>query len=126
MFQTLATFLASLLASAGFWAFVQKKTDVKTAHTKLLLGLACDRIITLGMKYIERGMITTDELENVDKYLYKPYSDLGGNGLAERIMNDVRKLPICQGHILTESERKNLVQSDCLPRPGGVPSPEAQ
>lgn len=126
MFETLATFLASLLASAGFWAFVQKNTDVKTANTKLLLGLACDRIITLGMKYIERGMITTDELENIDKHLYKPYAELGGNGLAERIMNDVRKLPISQGHILTESERKNLVQSACISRPGAFPVAPAE
>ena len=122
----LATVIGSLLASSGFWVFVQKKGNAKSAQSKLLLGLACDRIIDLGMKHLSRGMITLDELENIDKYLFEPYSEMGGNGLAERIMNDVRKLPICQGVVLTEIERKTLVQSECVPRPSGVPTAAAQ
>ena len=60
----------------------------------MLVGLGHDRIVYLGMKYIERGYITKDEFENLNDYLYKPYSKLGGNGSAERIMQEVRKLPI--------------------------------
>lgn len=126
MIQFTVTFLANLLVSSGFWVFVQKKGAAKNASTKLLLGLACDRILDLGMRYIDRGMITADEYENLEKYLFKPYADLGGNGLAERVMNDVKKLPICQGKILTEDERKSLVQLDCIPRPGSVPSAESR
>lgn len=121
----LATVFGSLLASSGFWVFVQKKGDSKTAHTRLILGLACDRIIHLGMKYIDRGMITADEFENLEKYLFKPYAELGGNGLAEKIMSDVRNLPICQGTVITENERKNLVRTDCIPRPERVPSEQS-
>ena len=29
-------------------------------------------------------------------YFYKPYKSLGGNGSAERIMEEVKKLPIKQ------------------------------
>lgn len=126
MTQLLATFLASLLASSGFWVFVQKRGETKTANTRLLLGLACDRIITLGMTYIERGLITADEFENIEKYLYRPYVELGGNGLAEKIMTDVRKLPICQGTVISQSERKNLVQSECFPKPSVVSPAQAQ
>lgn len=63
----------------------------------MLVGLAHDRIITLGMDYISRGYITHDEYENLYKYLYQPYKELGGNGSAERIIMEVNKLPIYKG-----------------------------
>ena len=53
-----------------------------------------DRIMYLGMVYIERGYITSDEYENLYEYLYKPYEKMGGNGSAKRVMNEVNKLPI--------------------------------
>lgn len=71
-----------------------KRSQNTNASTTLLLGLAHDRIIHLGMSYIRRGWITKDEYEDLDKYLYGPYSTFGGNGLAERVMTEVRKLPI--------------------------------
>jgi hypothetical protein len=46
------------------------------------------------MVYIEKGYITQDEYENLHDYLYKPYEQMGGNGAAKRIMNEVNKLPI--------------------------------
>ena len=60
----------------------------------MLIGLAHDRIVYLGMGYVERGYITQDEYENLYEYLYKPYERLGGNGSAKRIMIEVNKLPI--------------------------------
>ena len=88
------TIVSSVLASSGFWAFMQKRDERKGNHNKLLIGLGHDRIITLGMQYIERGWITKDEYENLHDYLYLPYKEAGGNGSAERIMNEVEKLPI--------------------------------
>ena len=52
----------------------------------MLIGLAHDRIIYLGMSYIERGWITQDEYENLHDYLYKPYEEMGGNGSAKKVM----------------------------------------
>ena len=86
--------VSAILASAGFWAFATKVLDKKSAKTKMLLGLGHDRIMSLGMKYIERGSITQGEYENLYKYLYQPYKDMGGNGSAERLMREVDKLPI--------------------------------
>ena len=60
----------------------------------VLVGLAHDRIIHLGMVYIERGYVTQDEYENLQVYLYEPYEEMGGNGSARRVMEEVRKLPI--------------------------------
>ena len=64
------------------------------AKTRLLIGLAHDRIIYLGTRYIERGYITPDEYENLNDYLYQPYAENGGNGSAKRVMEQVRSLPI--------------------------------
>lgn len=93
--------VVTILASSGFWAFLQKRAERKaaenkqtTVETQMLIGLAHDRIVYLGMHYIERGYITQDEYENLYEYLYKPYEKLGGNGSAKRIMTEVNKLPI--------------------------------
>lgn len=88
------TIVVAVLASSGFWAFIQSKSDTKTANVQLLLGLAHDRIVALGMGYIDRGWITKDEYEDLLKYLYTPYSKFGGNGLAEKVMEGVKALPI--------------------------------
>lgn len=88
----LISILSTLLASAGFWAFITKIVDKKSAKTKMILGLGHDRIMTLGMKYIERGKITRSEYENLRKYLFEPYKKMGGNGVAERLMNQIDRL----------------------------------
>lgn len=87
------TVLASVLASSGFWAFIQSRRDKKDAKTQLILGLAHDRIMYLCMSYIKRGYITPDEYENLYEYLYKPYEKMGGNGSAKRLMEEVKHLP---------------------------------
>lgn len=86
--------LSSILASSGFWAFLQRRSVVNDAHTRLLLGLAYDKIAHLGMSYIQRGWISKDEYEDFRKYLYEPYKEFGGNGVAERIMDGVKNLPL--------------------------------
>lgn len=86
--------LCTLLASGGFWALVTKLLDKRSAKTKMLLGLGHDRIMYLGLQYVERGSITQGEYENLYKYLYKPYKDMGGNGSAERLMREVDNLKI--------------------------------
>lgn len=94
LFQTAITIIGSVLASSGFWAFMQRKADKKDLRTQMLIGLGHDRIISLGMSYIERGYITQDEFENLYDYLYKPYEAMGGNGSARQVMGNVKRLPI--------------------------------
>ena len=107
----------AILASSGFWAFitviVQKHLENKysvssreSVEREMLIGLAHDRILSLGMKYIQRGYITRDEYENINQYLYEPYSKLGGNGSAKKIMEELNKLPI-KACFITE-KRKDL------------------
>ena len=92
--QMLVTVAASLTASSGFWAWFMRKTEKKSATTQLLLGLAHDRIIFLGMEYIKRGWLSKDEYDDFIKYLYAPYANFGGNGLAEKIKDEVTRLPL--------------------------------
>lgn len=92
--QIIGAIVASALASSGLWTFVQKRMDRKDAKTRMLIGLAHDRIIYLGMTYIERGNITQDEYENLFTYLYEPYAAMGGNGSAKKVIDEVNKLPI--------------------------------
>lgn len=97
--------LTSVLASSGLWAYMAKRYEAKLQHKlesdadraaerAMLVGLAHDRIVSQGMMYIERGYITQDEHENLDVYLFGPYTKLGGNGSAAKIMQEVNKLPM--------------------------------
>lgn len=92
--KMIVTIVCAVIASSGFWAYLQKRHDKNDAKTELLVGLAHDIIISKGMAYIERGWITQEEYENLNDYIYKPYEKNGGNGSAKRIMTEVNKLPI--------------------------------
>jgi len=96
-FDTAMTIIVTTMASSGFWAYIMKRQSNRSATTRLLMGLAHDRIIFLGMTYITRGWITKDEYEDFDKYLWEPYSEFGGNGLAEKVHTEVSNLQIVAG-----------------------------
>ena len=94
--QMIVTIVGSVLASSGLWAMVGKKLDRKDARTELLVGIAHDRIVFLGMSYINRGWVTQDEYENLHTYLYGPYKKVESHdvGSVDRVMDEVGKLPI--------------------------------
>lgn len=97
MGQIVMTIVCSCLASSGLWALIQRRLDKKDAKTQMIIGLGHDRIVWLGLKYIERGWITRAEYENLQTWLYEPYEKMGGNGSAKKIMEEVRKLPLRRG-----------------------------
>ena len=94
MNESIIAIVCTLLASSGFWSYLLRKQKTESAETKLMIGLGHVKIIDLCMEYIERGYITKDEYDSLNKYLYIPYKELGGNGTAERMMEEVAKLPI--------------------------------
>lgn len=94
LLQMIITVVCAMIASSGFWAFLQRISEKKDVKTKVLIGLAHDRIVYLGLSYIRRGSISQDEYENLHDYLYLPYKAMGGNGSAERVMKEVEKLEI--------------------------------
>lgn len=84
--------LATMFTSGGFWAWLVSKNKKQTAVNQLLLGLAYDRIMDRGMLYIEKKWISKDEYEDFVKLFYDPYIELGGNGLAKKMMQDIQQL----------------------------------
>lgn len=98
--QMLITILSSILASSGLWAYLAKRAEKRDVKTEMLIGLGHDRIMHLGIEYINRGYVTPDEYEDIYDYLYKPYSKMGGNGSAERIIQEINKLPIYSKEVL--------------------------
>lgn len=105
LLQSIVTVVCAVLASSGFWAWLTARKDKKDAKTRMILGLGHDRIVILAMQYIERGWITQDEYEDLNRYLYQPYREMGGNGTVERLMKEIGKLPI--HHVSYAQQAKN-------------------
>lgn len=93
MIVALISAAAGVGGSSGVWAYLQKRSDKSSATTRLLMGLAYDKIITVGMGFIRRGSVSKDEWEEYEKYLVQPYKEMGGNGVADRIAKEVATLP---------------------------------
>lgn len=108
--QAVVSVLTAVLASGGLWSFLSKKQEIhfeelerkrkeeaeaeekNDVKTKLLVGLAHDRLIYLTNKYIKEGWINSEDYENLT-YMYEPYIQGGGNGTVKRNMEKVEKLP---------------------------------
>lgn len=103
--ELVLTVVGAVLASSGFWAWMQNRNNKKSASNQMLLGLGHDRIIYLCEKYIARGWISSDEYENLDTYLYQPYTKMGGNGTAKRLMAIVDNLPTKEVEYTSDGKR---------------------
>ena len=82
-----------IFGSVGFWTFVQHQLDKHSSSRAAMLG-----ILYLGVKMscktmIAKGWATTEEIEDLEKYMYEPYKAMGGNGTAELLVNKVKALP---------------------------------
>lgn len=85
--------IGAIFGGQGFWTWLINKKAGKTNQDKLLMGIAYSKIIEQCNRYIKRGWIDSDEYNELYHYLFKPYSDMGGNGTAERLMKLVEQLP---------------------------------
>ncbi len=106
IFEIILAAFTAILASSGFWLYINRKTEAKDCNRRLLLGLAHDRITYLCLKYLEQGNISQDEYENLYEFLYKPYMDVGGNGTAKRLMDEVNKLTIVKNKPFSKKETR--------------------
>lgn len=103
--EVLVTIVGAFLASSGFWAWLQTREKKKNYSTQMILGLGHDRIISLCEKYIERGWISSDEYENLNTYLFQPYTKMGGNGTAKRLMALIDNMPTKEIEYTAEGKR---------------------
>lgn len=88
------TGMATLLASSGFWGYVQYRSSNADAVSKLVLGIGYYTIQEECIKHLHVGSITREEYNEIHRYLYEPYTELGGNGTAKKMMTDLSQLPI--------------------------------
>lgn len=98
MSEQIITIIVAVFASGGFWAFLQNylvsRSRKNSAEQKLILGLAFRQIIELCDFYLDRGYIDTEEYKELNHYLFEPYKEMGGNGTAARLIQEVQALPI--------------------------------
>ena len=112
IWQMIGTVICAILASSGFWAYMVARRDKKNkdlekndAKTDMIMGLGHDRIIYLCEKYIERGWISSEEYENINTWLFDPYTRMGGNGTAKRLMAIVGNLPVRKFEYTSDGKR---------------------
>ena len=106
--ELIVTVVVTVIGSNGLWAFIQSKSTAKSARDRMILGLGHAEIFRVAEKYIHRNGITMTELDDLEKYLYKPYSDMGGNGTAAAIVQKCKELPIISEQ---EAERRDNLES---------------
>lgn len=91
--------ILAIFGSTAFWELLKWLLDRRSTKTKLLIGLAHNQLVATCETYIERGYITLEEYNSLRQYLYEPYIELGGNGMAVRLIKEVDGLPIRkEGH----------------------------
>lgn len=102
--QLIITVVVAVLGSNGLWAWIQSRSTAKSARDRMILGLGHAEIFRVAEKYLHRGGITMSELEDLEKYLFKPYSEMGGNGTAAAVVQKCKELPIISEQ---EAERRD-------------------
>ncbi len=99
--QMAVTIAVAIISSSAFSALItglfarrqdkQRKESGVSSGVRMLLY---DRIKFLGKKYIASGVIEADALEDLIE-MHKIYHDeLAGNGFLDKIMADVKALPV--------------------------------
>lgn len=89
----IVTLVVAIFGSTGFWTWLMNRKKKKSAESRLLMGLAYAEIIRRCDHYIKVGYIDIDEYNELNRYLFEPYSEMGGNGTAQKLMDEVKKLP---------------------------------
>lgn len=91
--EYIITIVVAVFGSTGFWTWLTNRNKKRSAESRLLLGLAYSEIIQRSEMYLTRGYISADEFNELNRYLYEPYREMGGNGTAEKLIEDVKHLP---------------------------------
>lgn len=98
------TIVVAVLSSGALTAVVNaliayrhSKKEKETGVTAGVRMLLYDRIKHLGKGYINKGCITSEELEDIISLHNCYHDDLGGNGFLDSIMSTVKHLPIKNG-----------------------------
>lgn len=89
--------LTSSALSAVIAGLFARSADKKRKSSGMVSGVRMilyERIKYLGRHYIEKGAVEPDELEDLIEMHKTYHDDLDGNGFLDKLMDDVKKLPI--------------------------------
>ena len=99
--KDIVTIVVAILTSGAFSAIInailaarREKRQEETGVSAGVRMLLYDRIKHLGKAYIQRGSVTSDELEDMIARHKIYHDDLAGNGFLDTLMDSVRSLPI--------------------------------
>lgn len=105
------TLLVGVFGSTGFWTYYSKKQEKNSETYKkideieqyvndyidkmknTMLGVTYVNIVRTCEYWIERGWVEQDDLRDIERYLFDPYREWGGNGTAERLFTQACALP---------------------------------
>lgn len=118
MNETAVTIAISVIASGGFWGFLQwglnklsnrdehmreivreETKDIRESLTRIdavsaaVMGTKHRELVEECERYISQGYISAADLADLHEYTYDPYRALGGNGTGEKLMKEVEALP---------------------------------
>ena len=92
--EVIISIVISVIASSGFWAFLQytlqARRDRKSVERSALLALLHDRLYSEMSNLMDQQQISKGIYENL-VYLYNPYIKLGGDGTCEKMFADISK-----------------------------------
>lgn len=84
------------LLALGYKKIWKRVSNIKKENKGIKNGMKAllhNEIMSMGKGLVSEGKCTPEQFEELE-YLYKPYhEDLGGNGSAERMYNQVKELP---------------------------------
>ena len=89
--------IMAIIASSGVWTLIQtlvmRRLQKDDASNQALKSLLRDAIFRRCEKALSNGEVSIEELENING-LYQPYKELGGNGTAKKLIEDVNDLEV--------------------------------
>lgn len=95
------TLIVAIIGSGALSAVIaglfSKRAEKQRRNGGMVSGVRMilyERIKYLGKHYIERGSVEPDELEDLIEMHKTYHDDLDGNGFLDKLMGDVKKLPI--------------------------------
>lgn len=98
--QMIATIVAAVLASTGFWAFLQKVVSKPRALDRLLLAIVQERFVNIAQDCIDSGHVTEQQYK-ILMDIYKPYKAADGDGLVDKYWSEVNELPLTEERRVT-------------------------
>lgn len=85
--------IGAVFASTGFWNWLSSRGKARSSADKMLLALGHDKVYYLCKKYLKEGEISHDDYDTLH-HIYTAYKELGGNGTAEKLYQEVEHIPL--------------------------------